>query len=73
MARTARGAIATVTVGACDSAEILPEPREVAHECCEWGARRMNQMQPKWFNRHDAYVGHTVRGSCFHKSWSWVG
>ena len=41
MERTARGAIATVTVGAGDSAEILPGPgpREVAHECCEWGAR----------------------------------
>ena len=55
-----RGAIATVTIGAGDEAEVLTQPIEVAKECSEWGARRMSLMQPNWFRRLDVAVGHLV-------------
>ena len=60
MERPVRGAIATVTVGAGDEAEVLTQPTEVAKECSEWGARHMSLMQPKWFRRIDVVVGHLV-------------
>ena len=49
MERSVRGAVASVTVGAGDAAEVLTDPLEVARECCEWSDRRMSLMQPKWF------------------------
>ena len=55
-----RGAIATVTVGAGDEAEVLTQPIEVAKECSEWGASRMSLMQPKRLRRLDVAVGHLV-------------
>ena len=60
MERSARGAIASVTVGAGDVAEVLTDPLEVARECCEWSDRRMSLMQPKWFRRLDVAVGHAA-------------
>ena len=51
MERSVRGAVASVTVGAGDGAEVLTDPAEVARECCEWSDRRMSLMQPKWFRR----------------------
>ena len=60
MERSARGAVASVTVGAGDAAEVLTDPLEVARECCEWSDRRMSLMQPKWFRRLDVAVGHAV-------------
>ena len=56
----ARGAIATVTLGTGDVAEVLTSPAEVARECSEWSDRRMSLMQPKWFQRLDVAVGHAV-------------
>ena len=47
MEKPVRGAIATVTVGAGNEAEVLPQPIEVAKECGEWGARRMSLIQPE--------------------------
>ena len=44
MERSARGAVAPVTVGAGDAAEVLADPLEVARECCEWSDRRMSLM-----------------------------
>ena len=60
MERSARGAVASVTVGSGDAAEVLTDPIEVARECCEWSDRRMSLMQPKWFRRLDVAVGHAV-------------
>ena len=60
MERSARGAVASVTVGAGDAAEVLTDPIEVARECCEWSDRRMSLMQPKWFRRLDGAAGHAV-------------
>ena len=60
MERSVRGAVASVTVGAGDAAEVLTDPLEVARECCEWSDRRMSLMQPKWFRRLDVAVGHAV-------------
>ena len=60
MERSARGAVASVTVGAGDAAEVLTDPLEVARECCEWSDRRMSLMQPKWFRRLDVAAGHAV-------------
>ena len=60
MERSARGAVASVTVGAGDGAEVLTDPLEVARECCEWSDRRMSLTQPKWFRRLDVAVGHAV-------------
>ena len=60
MERSIRGAVASVTVGAGDEAEVLTDPVEVARECCEWSDRRMSLMQPKWFRRLDVAVGHAV-------------
>ena len=57
MEKPVRGAIATVTIGAGDEAEVLTQPIEVAKECSEWGARCMSLMQPKWFCRLDVAVG----------------
>ena len=41
MERSVRGAVASVTVGAGDAAEVLTDPLEVARECCEWSDRRV--------------------------------
>ena len=60
MERSVRGAVASVTVGAGDAAEVLTDPIEVARECCEWSDRRMSLMQPKWFRRLDVAAGHAV-------------
>ena len=52
MQRSVRGAVASVTVGAGDEAEVLTDPVEVARECCEWSDRRVvSLMQSKWFRR----------------------
>ena len=56
--RPVAGAIASVTTGKGDTAEIRTEPVEVATECSEWSARRMSLMQPKWFRRLDVAIGH---------------
>ena len=60
MERCARGAIASVTIGVGDAAEVLTDPLEVARGCCEWSDRRMSLMQPKWFRRLDVAVGYAV-------------
>ena len=60
MERVARGAVATVTVGTGDAAEVLTSPAEVVRECSEWSDRRMGLMQPKWSQRPDVAVGHAV-------------
>ena len=60
MERSDRGAVASVTVGSGDEAELLTDPVEVARECCEWSDRRMSLMQPKWFWRLDVAVGNAV-------------
>ena len=60
MERSPRGAIESVTVGSGDGASILTDPVDVAKECCEFSARRMSGMQPKWFRKYDAMQGHTV-------------
>ena len=60
MERSPRGAIESVTVGSGDSISILTDPVDVAKECCEFSARRMSGMQPKWFRKYDVMEGHTV-------------
>ena len=46
-----RGAIESVTVGTGDGVDVLTDPVDVAVECCEFSARRMSTMQPKWFRK----------------------
>ena len=58
--RSPRGAIESVTVGTGDDASVLTDAVGVAVECCEFSARRMSSMQPKWFRKYDAMEGHTV-------------
>ena len=53
MERPVAGAIASVTTGKGEAAEILTGAKEVAAECCSWSERRMSAMQPKWFRRLD--------------------
>ena len=48
MERSPRGAIESVTIGTGDDADVLTDPVDVAVECCEFSARRMSTMQPKW-------------------------
>ncbi len=60
MGRSPRGAIESVTVGSGDSVSILTDPVDVAKECCEFSARRMSGMQPKWFRKYNFMEGHTV-------------
>ena len=60
MERPVAGAIASVTTGKGDAAEVLTGAEEVAAECCSWSERRMSTMQPKWFRRLDLAVGHVV-------------
>ena len=48
MERFPRGAIESVTVGTGDGVDVLTDPVDVAVECCEFSARRMSSMQPKW-------------------------
>ena len=55
-----RGAIESVTVGTGDGADVLTHPSDVAVECCEFSARRMSTMQPKWFRKYNVAGGHTV-------------
>ena len=47
MERSVRGAVASVTVGAGDGAEVLTDPVQVARECCEWSDRRMSLMHSR--------------------------
>ena len=49
-----------MTVGSGDGTSILTDPVDVAKECCEFSARRMSGMQPKWFRKYDAMEGHMV-------------
>ena len=60
MERSPRGAIESVTVGTGDSVDVLTDPVDVAVECCEFSARRMSSMQPKWFRKYGVMEGHTV-------------
>ena len=60
MERSPRGAIESVTVGSGDDASVLTDPAGVAVECCEFSARRLRSMQPKWFCKYGAMEGHTV-------------
>ena len=60
MERPVAGAIASVTTGKGEAAEVLTGAKEVAIECCAWSERRMSTMQPKWFRRLDLAVGHVV-------------
>ena len=50
-----------MTVGTVDDADVLTDPADVAVQCCEFSARRMSTMQPKWFRKYDATEGHTAR------------
>ena len=61
MERFPRGAIESVTVGTGDGVDVLTDPVDVAVECCEFSARRMSSMQPKWFRKYGVMEGHTVR------------
>ena len=38
-----------MTAGTGDGTNVLTDPAHVAVECCEFSARRMSSMQPKWF------------------------
>ena len=49
-----------MTVGTGDETSVLTDPADVAVECCEFSARRMNSMQPKWFRKYGAMEGHTA-------------
>ena len=60
MERPPRGAIESVTVGTGDGVSVLTDPVDVAVECCEFSARRMSSMQPKWFRKYDVMEGYTV-------------
>ena len=60
MERSPRGAIKSVTVGSGDGSGVLTDPVDVAVECCEFSARRMSTMQPKWFRKYGVMEGHTV-------------
>ena len=60
MERSPRGAIESMTVGTGDGASALTDPVDVAVECCEFSARRMSSMQPKWFRKYAGVDGHTV-------------
>ena len=60
MERSPRGAIESMTVGSGDGASVLTDPVDIAKECCEFSARRMSGMQPKWFRKYGAMQGHTV-------------
>ena len=54
--------------GTGDGVSVLADPVDVAVECCEFSARRMSSMQPKWFRKYGAMEGHTVRvASCNRK------
>ena len=55
-----RYAIESVTVGTGDGVDVLTDPVDVAVECCEFSARRMSSMQPKWFRKYGAMEGHTA-------------
>ena len=58
--RSPRGAVESVTVGSGDDASVPTDPADVAVECCEFSARRMGSMQPKWFRKYGAMEGRTV-------------
>ena len=60
MERSPRGAIEPVTVGSGDDASVLTDPVDVAVECCEFSARHMSSMQPKWFRKNGVMEGQTV-------------
>ena len=46
-----------MTVGSGDDASALTDPGDVAVECCEFSARRMSSMQPKWFRKYGVMDG----------------
>ena len=58
MDRPVRQVLATVQTGSGATRRVITDPVAVATECCNWSARRMDLMQPKWFRRHDLEVGH---------------
>ena len=60
MERSPRGALEPVTVGAGDGVDVLTDPADVVVECCEFSARRMSTMQPKWFRKYAVTEGHAV-------------
>jgi hypothetical protein len=60
MERSPRGVIESVTVDSGDDASVLTDLVDVAVECCEFSARRMSSMQPKWFRKSGAMEGQTV-------------
>ena len=60
MERSPRSAIESVTVGTGDDVSVLTDPVDVSVECCEFSARRMSSMQPKWFLKYGAMDGRTV-------------
>ena len=60
MDRPVRQVLSTVQAGSCATRRVITDPEAVAAECCEWSARRMDLMQPKWFRRHGLEVGHEV-------------
>ena len=49
-----------MTAGTGDDADVLTDPVDVAVGCCEFSARFMSTMQPKWFRKYEATEGHTV-------------
>ena len=50
-----------MTVGTGDDVGVLTDPADIAVECCEFSARRMSSMQPKWFHKYGAMDCHTAR------------
>ena len=60
MERSPRDAIESVAVGTGDEVSVLTDPVGVVAECCEFSARRMSSMQPKWFRKYGVMEGRTV-------------
>ena len=60
MEQPCRTALSAVTLGTRQGVEVLTEPTQVAHECCDYGTRRFGSMEPKWFRPHDAAEGHEL-------------
>lgn len=72
MERSPRSAIESVTVGTGDDVDVLTESVDVAVECCEFSARRMSTMQPKWFGKYDVTEGQTVWVATGNRTRRWL-
>ena len=66
MDRPVRQVLSTVRTGSGATRRVITDPEAVAAECCEWSARRMGLMQPKWFRR-------TARGAIRLGTWGSSG